>query len=72
MLILAEEAHAQRKEDITDLETRGQLDVMEAEMESSHRKWRIIKGTASAMIAGSGIDWARDPELVDIVLDSEN
>lgn len=71
MIALAEEANTQRKEDITDPAIREKLDDLELDMKSSRQKWRIIKGTASATIAGSGIDWARDPTLVDIVLDSE-
>ncbi|KAI9050885.1 hypothetical protein LZ554_005002 [Drepanopeziza brunnea f. sp. 'monogermtubi'] len=71
MLALAEEADTQRKEDIQDPELRHQLDELEAEMKRSRQKWRIMKGTASAIIAGSGVDWARNPDLLDIVLDNE-
>lgn len=42
------------------------------QVRASRRRWRIVKGTASAIVAGSGVDWARDPELTDIVLDPEN
>jgi len=71
MLALAEEANTQRKEDIHDSKLRHQLDDLEASMKSRRQRWRIMKGTASATIAGSGIDWARDPKLVDIVLDND-
>ncbi|KAJ5047269.1 uncharacterized protein L3040_003106 [Drepanopeziza brunnea f. sp. 'multigermtubi'] len=71
MLALAEEADTQRKEDIQDPALRHQLDELEAEMKRSRQKWRIMKGTASAIIAGSGVDWARNPDLLDIVLDNE-
>ena len=39
------------------------------EARKSRQRWKVIKGTVSAVIVGSGIDWAHDPELVDIVLD---
>ncbi|KAI0490104.1 centromere protein H (CENP-H)-domain-containing protein [Xylaria cf. heliscus] len=42
---------------------------LEAELKGSRRRWRVLKGTASAIVAGSGVDWARDVELRDIVLD---
>ncbi len=71
MLALAEEANTQRKEDIKDPRLRHRLDDLEAEMKMSRQKWRIMKCTASATIAGSGIDWARDPNLLDIVLDND-
>ena len=72
MLALAEEANTQRKEDIDDLKARQQLDELEAEMRISRQRFRIMKGTASATIAGSGIDWARDPKLLEIVLDEDD
>ena len=37
----------------------------------SRQGWRTMKAVASAMVAGSGVDWAGDPVLVDIVLDVE-
>jgi cell division septum initiation protein DivIVA len=71
MLALAQEANTQRKEDIDDPKARQQLDELEAEMRISRQRFRIMKGTASATIAGSGIDWARDPKLLEIVLDED-
>lgn len=71
MLALAEEANTQRKEDIEDPDVRQQLDDLEVAMKASRQKWRIMKGTASATIAGSGVDWAGDPKLLEIVLDHE-
>ena len=69
MIALAEEANTQRKDDIDDPKVRQQLDELELAMRTSRQRWRIMKGTASATIAGSGIDWARDPKLLEIVLD---
>jgi Centromere protein H (CENP-H) len=71
MLALAEEADTQRKEDIDDPKARQQLDELEIKMQASRQRWRILKETASATIAGSGIDWARDPKLLKIILDSD-
>jgi hypothetical protein len=71
MLALAEEANTQKKEDINDPNARQQLDDLVAEMQISRQRFRIMKGTASAVIAGSGIDWARDPKLLEIVMDDD-
>jgi hypothetical protein len=71
MIALAEEANTQRKDDIDDPKVRQQLDELELAMRTSRQRWRIMKGTASATIAGSGIDWARDPKLLEIVLDND-
>ncbi|TVY55766.1 hypothetical protein LCER1_G004826 [Lachnellula cervina] len=69
MLALAEEAKTQKKEDITDSKLRLQLDQLEGDVKTSRQRWRIMKGTASGTIVGSGVDWARDPRLLGIVLD---
>ena len=71
MLVLAEEADTKRKDYITDPKARQQLDELEAAMKTSRQRWRIMKETASATIAGSGLDWARDPKLLALVLDND-
>jgi len=71
MLALTNEAKTQKKEDITDPKVRQQLDELEDEMKINRQRWRIMKGTVSATIAGSGIDWARDTKLLEIVLDND-
>jgi hypothetical protein len=71
MLALAEEADTKRKEDIDDPKARQQLDELEVKMKTGRQRWRIMKETASATIAGSGIDWARDPKLLEIILDND-
>ncbi|KAI5925327.1 centromere protein H (CENP-H)-domain-containing protein [Camillea tinctor] len=45
--------------------------ALEAEVRRGRQRWRVLKGAASAVVAGSGVDWARDPELRGIVLDPE-
>ena len=71
MLELAEQANTLRKEDIEDPTARKQLDELEEQVKASKQKWRIMKGTASGTIVGSGVDWARDEKLLEIVLDRE-
>lgn len=36
------------------------------------RKWRAVKGAASGIVAGSGVDWAADEALREMVLDPED
>jgi hypothetical protein len=71
MIALAAEADTQ-KEDIKDPSVRAQLDELEEALKVSRQRWRIMKGTASAVVAGSGIDWSRDAALRELVLDTEN
>ncbi|PQE11162.1 Centromere Cenp-H protein [Rutstroemia sp. NJR-2017a BVV2] len=71
MLSLADQANANGKNDIKDPKVRAELDGLEAEMKTSKQRWRVMKNTASAVIVGSGVDWARDPKLLEIVLDDD-
>lgn len=67
---MAEQADAQKRQDV-DPKRREQLAELEADLRASRRKWRIMKGTASAAIVGSGVDWVRDGKLLGIVMDDE-
>jgi hypothetical protein len=71
MLALADQAKEQ-KEDIEDPRLRAKVEDLDAAMRASRKRWRILKGTASATIAGSGVDWARDPKLLEIVMDDDD
>ena len=48
---------------------RTQVRDLEAEVRDARRRWRVVKAGAAAVVAGSGVDWARDPALRDVVLD---
>lgn len=70
MAALAGDANTQKRDDIPP-KAQAQLSELDAEVKASRQKWRIMKGTASGTIVGSGIDWARDPGLLEIVLDDD-
>ncbi|KAL1610278.1 hypothetical protein SLS60_001944 [Paraconiothyrium brasiliense] len=71
VLRLAEEVKAQSIEDIGDASLREQVENAEREVQASRRRATIIKGILSAMIVGSGINWAADEELRELVMDNE-
>lgn len=54
-----------------DAAAEAQVAELEGRLAASRQKWRIMKGTASGIVAGSGVDWAADPVLRDVVLDPE-
>ncbi|VUC19868.1 unnamed protein product [Clonostachys rosea] len=55
-----------------DFAAQEALREFEGALAASRRRWRVIKGVTSGLIVGSGIDWARDDRLRDIVLDPED
>ncbi|GAP90275.1 putative centromere protein Cenp-H [Rosellinia necatrix] len=52
-----------------DSEHAAEIARLEGEVKGSRQRWNVLKGTASAIVVGSGVDWADDAELRDIVLD---
>lgn len=71
LLDLAGRLKAQDISSISDADTRLQLESMRQDTRESKRQFRIMKSLIGAVVAGSGIDWATDDELRELVLDHE-
>ncbi|KAF1921196.1 centromere protein H (CENP-H)-domain-containing protein, partial [Ampelomyces quisqualis] len=69
MLALAEEIKVQTAKDIDDARLREQVGAVEQQVKDSRRRMKVLKGLLSAMVVGSGINWAADEQLVELVLD---
>jgi predicted nucleic acid-binding Zn-ribbon protein len=72
MLSLAQEMKAQSAKDIEDPRLRDQVSAMEKELRESRRRMKTLKGVLSAMIVASGINWAADEGLTELVMDDED
>lgn len=72
VLKLAEKVKAQSLEDVTEPRLREQIEKAERSVRDSRKRSKIIKGMLSAMIVGSGINWAADEELRELVMDDED
>ncbi|PGH18043.1 hypothetical protein AJ79_00669 [Helicocarpus griseus UAMH5409] len=57
------------REEITDPNLRSQLETLEAECKKEKANWVTIKRVVSAVIVASGVDWAEDEELHNLVVD---
>lgn len=71
LLALAEETKSEKNEVVQDPKLRSKLEGLDAQIRASRREWRTMKGITAAVIAGSGVDWARDDTLRDLVMDDE-
>ncbi|CAN9115895.1 unnamed protein product [Alternaria alternata] len=72
MLALAEEMKTQSAHDIEDAQLRQRVDAVDKELKDSRRRAKTLKGILSAMIVGSGINWAADEGLTELVLEDED
>ncbi|KAG6039563.1 hypothetical protein E4U41_002408 [Claviceps citrina] len=66
---LADEVKRKQATRLDDEETQAEIRKLEAAMKASRQRWRVMKGLASGIVAGSGVDWARDAKLREVVLD---
>lgn len=72
LLALADQLKAQKTEEIEDPNLRSQMLQLEDQVRRSRRRWRIMKNMITGAVVGSGVDWARDQALQDLVLDDED
>jgi hypothetical protein len=57
------------RERLDDPELLSQLDELEVDLKGRKAQWETIKNIASAVVVGSGLDWADDDKLRTLVLD---
>lgn len=57
------------REDLDDPDLKVQLEELETEHKKSKANWEVMKNITSAVIVGSGVNWAGDKALCDLVLD---
>ncbi|KAM0254432.1 hypothetical protein ACHAQJ_006772 [Trichoderma viride] len=68
---LAEQAKQKKAVRLDNPKVQREMEELTREVKSSRQRWKVMKGVASGVIAGSGVDWAKDEDLRNIVLDAE-
>lgn len=68
-LRLANKTRGHKPLDVDDERLKRNLDSLVNQAKASRQRWRVMKGAASAIVAGSGMDWVRDGRLRALVLD---
>ena len=71
-LDLCTKIQALKDEVMNSDDVREQLHEAEGSAKTARRRWRMMKSVVGAIIAGSGIDWASDATLRELVLDGED
>lgn len=60
------------RERLDDPELLSQLDELEVDLKGRKAQWETMKNIASAVVVGSGLDWAGDDKLRALVLDESD
>ncbi|PON27414.1 hypothetical protein TGAM01_v203795 [Trichoderma gamsii] len=72
LFALAEQAKQKKAVRVDDPRVQQEIEKLTKEVKTSRQRWRVMKGVASGVVAGSGVDWAKDEDLRNIVLDPED
>lgn len=72
MLEMAREVKVEDVSEVRDARVRGQLERLDGEVQSARREWRVWKSVVGGIVAGSGVDWAGDARLLEVVMDEED
>jgi len=57
------------RDQLEDSDLEAQLDALDAKQQKSEARWEVMKNVASAIVVGSGVNWANDERLSALVLD---
>ncbi|KAB8268362.1 centromere protein H (CENP-H)-domain-containing protein [Aspergillus minisclerotigenes] len=60
------------REELDDMSIKELLEQVKADHQRSKAKWETMKSITSAIVVGSGVNWAEDEELVALVLDDSD
>ncbi|KAF2843421.1 hypothetical protein M501DRAFT_924593, partial [Patellaria atrata CBS 101060] len=72
LIPLAQELKSQKTDEVSDPKLRLQIQQLDAQNRISIRCKRTMKSITSGIIVGSGIAWANDDNLRDLVMDDED
>lgn len=63
---------SQREAALQEADSGVLVDKLKGEARTAERRWKIMKSFVSAVIVGSGVDWARNEELRQAVVQKED
>ena len=71
VLEVASKTRPEGVEGVEDEEEKAKLRELQEKTRVTRRQYRIVKSVVSAMVAASGVNWAENDELQELVLDDE-
>lgn len=72
LLTLAKKVQARQEEVAKDARFGAQIEELRQDAAKARQRWRMMKSVVAALVVGSGVDWAGDENLRDLVVDEEN
>lgn len=72
VLSLAAEVNQRNNQTVNNPKQAEDLANLQKDVNISRQRWRTMKATSSAIVAGSGVNWSEDDQLRSIVLDNND
>ena len=72
MMELAKDVKTEKVEEVRDARVREKLEKLEEDVRGARKEWRVWKSVVGGIVAGSGVDWASNPRLLEVVMDDED
>lgn len=71
MIEITDQIRLQESNAINSSGLRDRLETLKSETELAKKRWRIMKSVVAGTVVGSGINWASDETLKNLVIDEE-
>ena len=62
----------QTVDELDDARLTARLEGLDDEIGSARRRWRVMKSLVKGVVVGSGVEWAKRPDLLEVALDDED
>ena len=72
LIALAREVRAAKGDAVAASGFQDRLEEAREDSVEARKRWRIMKSVVAAVVVGSGVDWASDDSLKELVLDDED
>jgi len=72
LLKLTDALKDQTVEELDDPRLTAELEGLDETIKKARRRWRVMKSLVAGVVVGSGVEWSRRPELLELVLDDED
>jgi hypothetical protein len=69
---MADRMKDQTVDELDDARLTEQLEGLDDEIRKAKKRWRVMKSLVKGVVVGSGVEWAKRPDLLEVVLDDED
>ena len=69
---IADQMKDQTVDELDDTRLTTRLEGLDDEIRNARRRWRVMKSLVKGVVVGSGVEWDKRADLLEVVLDDED